>query len=507
MPESMTCPKCGSDVPDNAPAGICPKCLLQAGLAGNHAASNRALERTTASSHFVPPSPEELAEKFPQLEILELLGRGGMGAVYKARQTRLDRLVAVKILPPEVGSDPAFAQRFEREAKALAKLSHQNIVSVFDFGQTDGQFYFVMEYVDGVNLRDLMESGMPPSDDSLNIVQQVCDALQFAHREGVVHRDVKPENILVDKRGQVKIADFGLAKLLDCPSEDFSLTGTRQVMGTPRYMAPEQIEGTKNVDHRADIFSLGVIFYELLTGELPLGRFDPPSKKRGLDARLDEVVLRALEKEPERRYQQASEVNVDIDSISRAPHAPARTALAELADHEQPRFSRKAIVGAVWAATFFVTVLPSVFLISTVRVSTDGAETATASSPLWFILRYSLLAMIPIGLTAPLGATILGLVSSIEIQHSRGRLIGLPLAIADLLLFPLLLLDTMILAACFAPTFVLPGDVSFSRVFLLLGLGVALLIAITLCILVDWLIIRWVWRKFSADPHANGKPR
>ncbi len=144
---------------------------------------------------------------------------------------------------------------------------------------------------------------------------QLCDALQFAHDEGVVHRDIKPENILIDRRGRVKIADFGLAKLLGKPADLPTLTKTHQLMGTPAYMAPEQIEGQPVIDHRADIYSLGVVFYELLTGELPLGRFQPPSQKADLDARLDEVVLRTLEKEPDRRYQHASQVRTDMDAI------------------------------------------------------------------------------------------------------------------------------------------------------------------------------------------------
>jgi tRNA A-37 threonylcarbamoyl transferase component Bud32/MFS family permease len=264
---------------------------------------------------FVPPVPQELAANFPQLEILELLGRGGMGAVYKARQRGLDRIVALKILPPEVGRDPTFAERFEREARALAKLNHPHVVTVHDVDKTkDGLYFIIMEYVDGVNLRHAIKAGSLASQDALAIVSQICDALQYAHDAGVVHRDIKPENILLDRRGQVKIADFGLAKLLG-QDADASLTHTHQIMGTLRYMAPEQMEGTHHVDHRADIYSLGVLFYELLTGELPIGRFAPPSKKVHIDVRLDEVVLRALEKEPDLRYQQVSEVKTGMEAI------------------------------------------------------------------------------------------------------------------------------------------------------------------------------------------------
>ena len=261
-----------------------------------------------------------------------MIGAGGMGAVYKARQTGLDRLVAIKILPPEVGSDPAFAQRFTREAQALARLGHQHIVPVYDFGIAEGLYYFIMEYVDGANLRHLIKTGELKPAEALEIVPQICEALQFAHDEGVVHRDIKPENILIDKRGRVKIADFGLARLLGTAAPELSLTGTNQVLGTLHYMAPEQIQGLHTVDHRADIYSLGVVFYELLTGDLPMGHFEPPSKKVAIDVRLDEVVLRALAREPERRYQHANDVKTDIDSITSVagavpPTTPASSGL------------------------------------------------------------------------------------------------------------------------------------------------------------------------------------
>ncbi len=239
-----------------------------------------------------------------------------MGVVYKARQLRLDRLVALKILPPELGHDPAFAERFAREARALARLTHPRIVGVHDFGQSGGLFYLIMEFVDGANLRGLMQAERLRPEEALRIVPQVCEALQYAHEEGVVHRDIKPENILLDRRGNVKIADFGLAKLLGMMTPDSVLTGSRQVVGTLRYMAPEQMERPLKVDHRADIYSLGVVFYEMLTGELPIGRFDPPSKKVRVDVRVDDIVFRALEKEPERRYQHASEVKTRVELLS-----------------------------------------------------------------------------------------------------------------------------------------------------------------------------------------------
>ena len=268
-----------------------------------------------------PPSPDAIARHFPQLEIIELLGSGGMGAVYKARQREIDRLVALKILPSEAAGDPGFAERFAREARALARLNHPNIVGLYHFGQVDGLHYFIMEYVDGLNLRQLEQAGRLSPREALQIIPQICEALQFAHDEGIVHRDIKPENVLLDKKGRVKIADFGLARILGHEPEDFRLTRDREVMGTPHYMAPEQVEKPQSVDHRADIYSLGVVFYEMLTGELPLGRFAPPSQKVQIDVRLDDVVLRALEKEPGRRYQQANEVKTAMDTILTQPPA------------------------------------------------------------------------------------------------------------------------------------------------------------------------------------------
>lgn len=219
MNETRTCPACGSEIPSGSPVGLCPKCLLKAGLESHRPAADARLQATQPSppgstSGFVPPSPEELAPRFPQLEVLELLGKGGMGAVYKARQPGLDRLVALKILPAEVSHDAAFAERFTREARALARLSHPQIVAVYDFGRTaDGLFYFVMEYVDGVNLRQAIQSRSVTPPDALAIVPQICDALQFAHNEGIVHRDIKPENILIDKRGRCSIGRWGFTGL------------------------------------------------------------------------------------------------------------------------------------------------------------------------------------------------------------------------------------------------------------------------------------------------------
>lgn len=314
---SRKCAQCNAELPADGASSLCPQCLLQIGFETQPAVR---FEESSSSAYrptFIPPNVEELAPHFPQLEILEVLGHGGMGVVYKARQIELDRTVALKILRPNISQDAGFAERFLREARALAKLNHPNIITVYDFGRKDSLYFFIMEFVDGTNLRHVERVGQLSPAAALNIVPQICSALQYAHDNGVVHRDIKPENILLTKSGDVRIADFGLAKLAGM-DDHAPLTGTWQVMGTPHYMAPEQFEKPNTVDHRADIYSLGVVIYELLTGELPIGRFRLPSEKVHVDVRLDEVVLRALDKEPDRRYQRVTDVATAVDAASAA---------------------------------------------------------------------------------------------------------------------------------------------------------------------------------------------
>ncbi|MGC4074858.1 MAG: protein kinase [Nibricoccus sp.] len=321
------CPHCGRSIPDNAALGACPHCLLAAGLASEPAAPANATP---------PPSPAEIAPEFPQLEILELLGRGGMGAVYKARQKSLDRLVALKLLRPGLDTDPSFAERFAREARALAQLNHSGIVTLYEFGRTEsGRFFILMEFVDGLNLRQLLAAGRLSPREALAIVPPLCDALQYAHDRGLIHRDIKPENILIDRLGRVKIADFGLAKLASSPASaegnprpsdigHWSLvtghSAVGVVFGTPGYMAPEQRERPSAVDHRADIYALGVVLYQMLTGELPdVKQLQPPSRRVQINVRLDEIVLRALETNPARRYPAASEFKTQLETVATSP--------------------------------------------------------------------------------------------------------------------------------------------------------------------------------------------
>ena len=342
------CKSCGTEATD-APEGLCPRCVMAQVMQPTQAGDELAALPTL--------TPEELAPHFPQLEIMECLGRGGMGVVYKARQKSLNRLVALKLLAPERADDPQFAARFEKEAHALAALSHPNIVAVHDFGQAGGFYFLLMEFIDGVNLRQLLQTKRLTPKEALSIVPPVCEALQCAHDHGIVHRDIKPENLLIDKNGTVKIADFGIAKMLAvagvCDPGGAGLPTTPGAMNeslrsgvtdpgynlaTPDYAAPEQTNGS--VDHRADIYSLGVVLYEMLTGERPKQDFVPPSKRVQVDVRIDEIVLKALEKSPELRFATAAEFRTQVEEAT--SDAPAGTS---------PLPERKAISDrqATWA--------------------------------------------------------------------------------------------------------------------------------------------------------------
>jgi len=310
------CPRCQSPIPADAPSGLCPACLLLGVAASTNASQAAAMN---------VPAIEEVTAAFPELEVLDIIGHGGMGVVFKVRQPKLNRFAALKLLPQSIAADPAFATRFEREAQLLAKLNHPNIVAVYDYGQRGGFFYLLMEYVDGVNLRQAMRASRFTPAQALNIVPRICEALQFAHDEHVLHRDIKPENILLDAKGRVKLVDFGIAKLIGDGTPEFKhpyevhLTQAVTSLGTPAYMAPEQRAAPGDVDHRADIYSLGVVFYELLTGELPYGAFVPPSAKSTADPRVDAIVAQALENERERRQQSAAEVKTQVEGMTSNP--------------------------------------------------------------------------------------------------------------------------------------------------------------------------------------------
>jgi len=414
------CSRCGSPVPTDAPGGQCPKCLLQA-----VAAPTDPPPRAPAPHEW--PTLAEVQAAFPDLEVEGEIGRGGMAVVFKARQVHLDRPVALKVLAPWLAAEPGFAERFSREARVLAKLTHPNIVTIHDFGQTDRYFYLLMEYVDGVNLRQAMQAGRFAPTEALALVPKICDALQYAHGEGVLHRDIKPDNILLDARGRLKIADFGIAKLAGEHELAFTLTRSGMRLGTPAYMAPEQVEKPAEVDHRADIYSLGVVLYELLTGELPLGRFGPPSEKALVDARIDEIVMRTLEKERERRYQTADEVKTQVEGLSPASSGGAMGTGGQVAATgaavAATALSQKALWGTISTAFSLcgAALLSASWTMSVAHVTYGPIS----SPPRWatggLVLAFGLLAVV---VGAMLTSTLLGSAALGDIHRSRGRLHG-----------------------------------------------------------------------------------
>ncbi len=414
---SSRCPKCGNSIPVDAPKGLCPRCVLSV------AAAVRDTQSAPDAMSEVP-SMEKVSAAFPALEIVELIGRGGMGFVYKARQPQLDRWVALKLLPEKLAQDPRFAERFHREGRVLARLHHPNIVTVFDFGRSGGFYFLTMEYLDGANLRQAMEAGRFSPAEALAIIPKICDALQYAHDQGILHRDIKPENILLDARGQVKIADFGIAKLLDEDPTSITLTGTGSAIGTPHYMAPEQLEKPFSVDHRADIYSLGVVFYEMLTGELPIGRFSPPSAKTPVSSQVDELVFRTLEKDRDKRFQSAGEVKDGVEQIADngAATLPQTAESGSSRNHVSP-LSFRAAIGAALVGTSLV--VPLSRLIGVL----DGREGATVRE-LWMAMTMAALPGV--------GGTLVGWLGLNEIREAPGRIRGRRLALFATLAWPII---------------------------------------------------------------------
>ena len=405
MTETTCCPKCGLKLAPNAPRGLCPGCLFKRALESHPAMTGDGLLDEPIGEG--PPTPRDLAADFPELDILRFVGRGGMGMVYEARQKHLNRIVALKILSPQIARKGAFADRFAREARMMALLSHPHVVNVYEFGTTTPaddrapMYYLLMEFVDGLTLRQLLNAGQLTPQQAFAIVPQICEALQYAHDKGVVHRDIKPENILLDKQGNVKIADFGLAKLMGLQAHDITISTTGQILGTLNYMAPEQMERPLEVDHRADIYSLGVVFYQMLTGELPLGRFAPPSQKGGLDVRLDEVVMRALEKEPARRYQQASAFQTQVETIALTPGSGSGTDLQSTVVHSaQKRHQR--VVWTIVASVLACAVLGGLACAALLATSSGNVKSTSLVNAPDKLRRASTARVIETGLEQPI---------------------------------------------------------------------------------------------------------
>lgn len=261
---------------------------------------------------FDVPNVEEMTALLPQYEFEKLAAYGGMGAVFKARQESLDRPVAIKILPPEFGAEKEFAERFKAEARAMAKLNHTHIVAVYDFGITKGgHLYLVMEWVEGHTLHEIIHQGVLPVRRAANMAMQLCDALTFAHENSILHRDIKPGNIMINQNDQVKVADFGLARPITGEAEE-------NPYGTPDYAAPEILDGGK-VDQRVDIYAAGVVLYEMLTGHVPKKPRRSVTEYAPASPRWDTLIDKATHADPEKRFQSALEFRAHIKQMLSNP--------------------------------------------------------------------------------------------------------------------------------------------------------------------------------------------
>jgi serine/threonine protein kinase len=267
--------------------------------------------------------------------VLRKLGSGGMADVYLAEDQELGRRVAIKVLNDRHANDELFVERFRREAKNAASLSHPNIVSIYDRGETQGTYYIAMEYLDGRSLKELIVRDTLPVEQAVSYTRQILSALAFAHKHGIVHRDIKPHNVLVDRDGRLKVTDFGIAR-----TGASQMTEAGAIIGTAQYLSPEQARGAP-VDQRSDIYSLGVVLHELLTGVVPFTGDtpveiamkhlsaipEPPSRKRpDVPRELDLVVVRALAKNPDDRYASADEMDADLARVERGLRVSRETA-------------------------------------------------------------------------------------------------------------------------------------------------------------------------------------
>lgn len=303
----VKCLRCGRPQPESTlVGGMCASCVAQGLRLDLLLMDEPQLEEKE------PPSIQVQG-----YEILELVGGGGMGEVYRAVDLDDGEVIALKVVAGRLTRDPEVTARFETEVAALSRLDHPNVVRVLDHGETaNDRRFLVMEFVDGCDLRRFLRAQRPDMERAFDIFAKVCAGVAHAHERGLAHRDIKPANILVGHEGAVKVADFGLAKTLADTVAGYSFTQTRDTFGTPYYVAPEVTRNAGAADARSDVYALGVLLYELLTGAVPMGQFTPLSEKTGLDRRIDGIVSRALADDSARRLGSVAELAAAVEEIA-----------------------------------------------------------------------------------------------------------------------------------------------------------------------------------------------
>ena len=394
------CSSCGRLVPSDAPAELCPSCLVRSGFSDDESFVEPESGKSKSGStlHLVIPEDAPLPEGAPtqlgNYELLEMIARGGMGVVYKARHTGLDRVVALKMIRSGILATPKDVERFQREARSAAKLHHPNIVTIHDIGEQEGQHYYTMDYVPGENLAERARTRPFSPRQAAEITAAVAGAIHCAHQQGVLHRDIKPANVILTPNQQPRVLDFGLALIL---TDDSDLTQTGTPVGSPAYMPPEQAAGqTGRIDARSDVYSLGAMLYELLTGRPPFQAattletlqlvianeaVSPRRLNPALPRDLETICLKCLEKAPERRYQSAQELADELGRCLRDEPIVARpVSQVEKAwrwCHRKPALALSIGAGLALLLVIAIGSPIAIVRINRARAAAEAAERAT----------------------------------------------------------------------------------------------------------------------------------
>ena len=343
---ARVCAKCGATVFADAPQGFCSVCLFRTGLGSLDEEDDAA------------PEPKRMQMEFGDYELLEEIGRGGQGVVYRARQKSLNRTVALKIIGLGHWASTPHLKRFRHEAEAAASLEHPQIVPIYEIGERDGSCYFSMKFVEGGQLDEVVRREQMSTRHAAELLVKIARTVQFAHEHGILHRDIKPGNILLDRKGEPHLTDFGLARLIE---QESTVTNSFDVLGTPSYMSPEQAAGhAKELTPAADVYSLGAVFYQMLTGQAPFAggttyetiRLVMETEPRNprlwnpkVDLDLATICLKCLEKDPKKRYETAEALAKDVERWLR--HEPIRARRASVITRSRKWVRRNPVLAAV----------------------------------------------------------------------------------------------------------------------------------------------------------------